>query len=448
MFEFAALDAGGKEICTKVTKYRGTKRFILRTLTLENQRTSASPQRLHTAVVRFCSPNWVLPAAIGLTALFRFCLILWTGHRQHFYDESEYWGIAQSIVHGKGYSLFGHLTAYRPPAIPYLLALGMKLVGPRYWVFAFANATLLCLLPWLVFRTAQYLQVSKPYAVLAGVLVAFHPGLNYAAITIYPTTLTAVALVLASLLALMAMRRHSTAYGSLAGLAAGIAGAATTVFIPFGIVLGMAAAWRRSWRVAVCITVLSLLPAVAWVARNHVDVHTNAVATNGGFNMELGANDQAEPRSGNLIRPEIVPEEPTGGEVDWDRDHHRRAQAWIAAHRGRYAELVILRSLAVFDSVGRPATAGLHTSMFAQAIGWAMLPIVLLGLFGLWLERRRPLAWITAGALALVMVSSGLTIVKPRFRFPCDPLLMIFSVAALAFTINGREPEEIVGGQS
>jgi hypothetical protein len=79
-----------------------------------------------------------------------------------------------------------------------------------------------------------------------------------------------------------------------------------------------------------------------------------------------------------------------------------------------------------------------HHSLGARLVGWAMLPLILLSLPGLWLYRRSPLAWMTTGALLLVMVSSGLTTGKPRFRFPCDPLLIIFSVAALQSTISAR----------
>ena len=184
---------------------------------------------------------------------------------------------------------------------------------------------------------------------------------------------------------------------------------------------------------------LASCPPARGIVRNHFQLHTNSVATNGGFNMELGANDQAEPRSGNLIRPDITPEESFGNEVDWDRDHHARAKTWILAHRARFAELFILRSLAVLDSVGKPATPGLHNSLPAQLIGWVMLPLILLSLAGLWLYHRSPLAWITTAALLLVMLSSGLTIVKPRFRFPCDPLLIIFSVAAIRYKVSSSQ---------
>jgi hypothetical protein len=366
-----------------------------------------------------------------ITFAFRLFLVATVGQHSRFTDEDDYWSIAQSLVHGNGYSLFGHISAYRPPAMPYLLSLGMLVFGERYPVFAILDAALLCLVPFLVLWTALSFGLSRAYASVAAVLVAFHPGLNYAATTIYPTTITSLAVILSSLLTLKAMNRDSPLFGAIAGLCAGIAGCATTVFGPLGLILALTAIFKRHFRVGVCIAVLSLVPTLAWVVRNHRIMHTYSAATNGGFNMELGANDQATPRSGNLIVPEITPQESTGGELDWDKAHHDRAMAWIHAHPTRYAELFVLRSLAVLDSVGRPATRGIQDSAFARAIGWAMLPVILLGLTGLVLCRRHPLAWMTAGALLLVMASSGLTIVKPRFRFPCDPLLAIFAVAAV-----------------
>lgn len=405
---------------------------------IDNKPAARSIADAGTYLETLLSQRWMLPGAVLVSALFRMLLIAVAGRQQRFYDEGEYLSIARALAHGQGYRLFDHASAYRPPAMPYFLAVYMKLVGDRYWVFAMTQAVLLCLLPILVFWTAHSLKLRRPYAVLAAVIVAFHPGLNYAATTVYPTTITAIALALSTLLALKAINRNSAGYGLLAGLAAGVAASATTIFGPYGILLAVIAVLRRRVRVACLVALFSVLPPGAWVVRNHLVLHTTSVATNGGFNMELGANDQAEPRSGNLIRPDITPEEPFGDEVTWDRDHHARAKAWIAAHRLRFAELFVLRSLAVLDSVGKPATPGLHNSPAAQLVGWAMLPLMLLSLAGLWLYRQTPLAWMTGGALALVMLSSGLTIVKPRFRFPVDPLLILFSVAALPSAVSAR----------
>ncbi len=408
----------------------------------ENKPAARSIAEAGKYVETLLSQRFVLPGAVLVAALLRLMLIAVAGRGQRFYDEGEYLSIARSLAHGQGYRLFDHASAYRPPAMPYFLAFCMKLVGDRYWVLAMIQAVLLCLLPFLVFWTARFLKLQRPYAVLAALIVAFHPGLNYAATTVYPTTMTAIALILSILLALQAISRNSIGYGLLAGLAAGIAASATTIFGPFGILLAIVAGVRRRVRVACLIAFFSLLPTGAWIVRNHLVLHTQSVATNGGFNMELGANDQAEPRSGNLIRADITPEEPFGDEVTWDRDHHARANAWIAAHRVRFGYLFVLRSLAVLDSVGKPATPGLHNSLAAQLVGWAMLPLILLSLAGLWLHRRSPLAWMSGGALALVMLSSGVTIVKPRFRFPCDPMLILFSVAVLPSAVSARSLEQ------
>ena len=400
-------------------------------IVVDSESASNKPNRLNDAIESIFARRWIVPAAVVIAMVLRLTLVALTGTKQRFYDESEYWSIADSIVHGNGFSLFGHLTAYRPPAMPYLLAGGMLVFGERYWVFALLQALIICILPFLIFHIAEMLGLSTAYASLAAVMVAFHPGLNYASTTIYPTAITTIAIALSTLLALKSIERDSNGYGIAAGAAAGLAGFATTIFVPYGVILALVAFLRRRVRVAVCIAIMSLLPTVAWVVRNHAELHTYSVATNGGLNMELGANDQAEPRSGNLItaEPVSIPGQPS--EVDIDKTHHDRAIVWIEAHRARFAELIALRSVAVLDSVGKPATRGVHDSLAAKLLGWAMLPFVLLSLLGLLRYRRSSLALMTMGCLLLIVISSALTIVKPRFRFPCDPLLFIFAVAAI-----------------
>jgi hypothetical protein len=305
------------------------------------------------------------------------------------------------------------------------------------------QALIICILPFLIFEIAETFGLSTAYASLAAVMVAFHPGLNYASTTIYPTAITTIAVALSTLLTLQSIESNSSRYAIAAGAAAGFAGLATTIFVPYGVILAVVALLRHRMRVAACVAIISLLPNVGWMARNHAELHMYSVATNGGFNMELGANDQAEPRSGNLITPEPIslPRRPT--EVDLDKAHHDRAIAWIEAHRARFAELVALRSLAVLDSVGKPATRGVHNSPAAKLLGWAMLPLVLLSVLGLLRHRHSSLALMTMGCLLLIVVSSSLTIVKPRFRFPCDPLLFIFAAAAIQSLIApGHGPAE------
>ena len=92
----------------------------------------------------------------------------------------------------------------------------------------------------------------------------------------------------------------------------------------------------------------------------------------------------------------------------------------------------------LLDSSGQPKTTGAHSGGIARLAGWLLLPVVLAGLAGLWLYRANPLSWLLAAALALVAASSAITIAKPRFRFPCDPVLFVFSAAAVTHLARVR----------
>jgi hypothetical protein len=166
------------------------------------------------------------------------------------------------------------------------------------------------------------------------------------------------------------------------------------------------------------------------MARNHAVLGTAALTTSGGYNLALGANDRATPRSGNLIAPDVT--DIPAGEVDRDEMYRRVALSWIIQNPVRYAALAFGRAVCVLDSVGRPATHGFHDEVLARLVGWAMLPFVLLGLVGLWLQRKRWVARLTAAALGAVVLASAATLVKPRFRFPCDPLLAPFAMQVIA----------------
>ena len=112
----------------------------------------------------------------------------------------------------------------------------------------------------------------------------------------------------------------------------------------------------------------------------------------------------------------------------------------------RWTELTLGRALAVLDSVGRPRTPGPHEDLWAKAVAWAMLPWILFGVAGLWIDRRAPEGRLVALAFLLVFVTSSVTIVKPRFRFPVDPLLAIFAVhfvfrVASAISARWRDPD-------
>ncbi len=374
-----------------------------------------------------------------------------------FYDEHDYDALARALAGGHGFSLHGAPTAFRAPAGPAAIALAYAAFGARPWIFEVLQAFALATVPFAVARLARLARRARRarperlarlesrrdwVSNLAGALAAAHPGLSYAASTLYPTVLTTVALAWGLALAGEsisegaegaegAAKQHARA--AAAGLALAVAGLATTYFAPLAAIVALLAlvrSGRRRLGEAALIAAIGLLPPAAWAARNHAALGVTTLATNGGFNLALGANDQATPRSGNWVELTLSPR--PDGEVARDAAYRALAIDWIRAHPARFVALSAARALAVVDSVGKPRTAGAHDSGAARALGWAMLPLTLLGLAGLVLRRRTLGAQLAMVPLALVMASSAATLVKPRFRFPCDPLLAIFALEAAA----------------
>jgi len=255
-----------------------------------------------------------------------------------------------------------------------------------------------------------------------------HPGLAYASASLYPASLTAAALALGVWLAVEVAWRGGIVRAAAAGLALGVAGAATPYFAPLPVLTGLAVHRRAGARAAVALVVVGLLPAAAWTTRNALVLGAPTLGTNGGVNLALGANDRATFRSGNWIDPDPIDESAARTELARDAAWARAGRQWIIEHPVRWAELAVGRAVAVLDSVGKPRTRGLHDRPWATLSAWAMFPWIVFGVAGLWVGRHAPEARIVALAFLLVLLSSAATIVKPRFRFPVDPLLAIFAV--------------------
>jgi hypothetical protein len=374
--------------------------------------------------------RWFIPGlAIGGT-LVRFALIyyMFIHGNQPFYDELNYDHIATSVSLGHGYIQFGdHYSAYRAPAQPLFLALLFRLWGHYLILAKIIEAILLAALPFICARVGRSLGLGIGASNVGAALATFHPGLNYASTTIYPTILTTVGLTLGVWLCSRLIREADLGRSLSAGLSLGVAGSATTTFAPLAFLAALIMILKKSYRSAIVVGLVGTIPIIAWMARNEAVMGKFTVATNGGYNLYLGANDSATPMSGNWVEPHAS-NEYDRGEIAVDEDYQSHAVQWIRAHPAHWLQLSLARAVLVFDSVGNARTQGLHSGVLGHLVGWLLLPIILLGVVGLGFSFKHPLAWFTIAALSLVIISSAATIVKPRFRFPCDPLLCEFAV--------------------
>jgi hypothetical protein len=363
--------------------------------------------------------------------LCRLVLVFKVGGRMSFVDEQDYDRIAQSLMQGHGFANGEVTTAFRPPGMPFFLCGIYELVGHHALAPEVLQALLLGFVPFAVARIARRVGLRGYWPNLAGAAASLHPGIAYSSATLYPTALTALTLVVGTMWSVDSILTGSPRQGALGGLFLGIAGAFTTTFVPVAGLAAVVAALRRQWIPAIAIAAVGFAPALAWMVRNDLAVGAPVIATNGAYNIFLGANDEATPQSGSWIDTAgLPPSYNSKTEVERDRAFRDLAYTWIEAHPVRYALLVVGRAVATFDSVGRPKTRGAYDSAVSRAIGFAMLPWVVLGAIGLIIDWRSTPARIAGASLALVILSSALTMAKPRFRFPCDPLLAVFACVA------------------
>lgn len=370
--------------------------------------------------------------------LARAVLIGVEGEKTRFYDEADYDRLAVALLDGRGFEGAHGPTAFRPPGEPLFLASVYGLFGHHPIAAALVQAALLMVMPFAVAALARRVTTIRWAPPLAATLASFHPGLGYASATLYPVTLAAVALTLGLWLATVALDEGRRAHAAWGGLALGVAATFAPYFGPLPLLAAGLALLRRRAAVAALLAGLGALPTGAWMYRNHETLGAFTLGTHGGYNLALGANDRAEPRSGNWIEPDVPAAGLPDDEVLRDAAYRATAWAWISEHPAAWAGLAASRAALVFDSAGKPKTPGLHDSLAARLVGWAMLPWVALGVAGLVASRRSSAAKLTAGALALVIASSALTLVKPRFRFPVDGALAPFGLVVAAALVRRR----------
>ncbi len=380
------------------------------------------------------SPKFLLRITIvGL--ILRLLLLIFTRHNPPFADETDYQDIAISIIQRHQIILKGWTSAFRPMGEPLVIAAVYAVAGRQLFLVKILQELALSWLPVLCWRMAKTLGFSLQQANLVALLVALNPALAYATATVYPTALTTVLITEGVVVAGTAARLNSLTKATMSAVSLGLAGLFTTTFVPLPAMVSLYFLWKRQLRLAIVFILLGLLPSGLWVLRNRMVLHTWTLATNGGMNLYLGANDEATPRSGNwVLEPPVK-----GGELARDRVLGTRGRDWILAHRLRWAKLWIARGALVVDSVGKPRTAGVHSSLASRLVGWTLFPFTMAGIVGLFICRKDPEVLFTSAALALIVLSSATTIVKPRFRFPCDPLLTVTAVATFAAAWRGLQ---------
>jgi len=350
-------------------------------------------------------------------------------------DDTDYYGIAISLVTNGSFTLHGHPTAYRMPFFPLFLAFWHLLFGIAPYAILPILLVIGGLLPVGTYLLARTLGGSTWIALVAAMITAID---NYFVIfsRLYMTEVLFSLLVVTSMLAVSRLR---TTYDWVwAGVAGTLLGAATLTranFGPFVVIVLLWLVWHGRNKLRVVLPQTALVGMIVgamwggWVVRNYMVFHCLIPFTTQGGNAYYGIyNDQATAddigdRFGYWIWR--IPDPPaTPGKV-WDEvalDQYQRTvtREWIAAHPGKALRAALMQ---VFH-LWRPS--------FDASINYLLTVVIgLPALIGLAFYRRQPdivlWLWFTVTMSALTITSAGME----RYQLPLRPILAVTAVLSM-----------------
>jgi 4-amino-4-deoxy-L-arabinose transferase-like glycosyltransferase len=420
---------------------------------------------------------WLITIVV-VAGLLRLAAICWRPDSLQE-DRDLYWGIARRLAAGAGFvhPELEHVTAYRPPLYPVMLALivtcggGIKSLAAVQ--IALGTATV-----WLVWRLGCRLQMRRR-SLLAAAVVAINPLLIQATSLAMTETLFTF-LVTACLLMVAEKRWRST--GLLGGLAAlcrptmfVFAGLSAIVLLMRILLLsrgieapqslersqntGRSPSNSRSWRPWLVVSLMSGVVIAPWLIRNWLVFGQPMITTtHGGYTLLLGNNAEAYRKEvarpfgtlwdsrawqrsleAELQRNGIA----TADEVARDRWMSLQARDWIAQHPGEFLSACWLRIRRFWNI----APSGADAASQPRVVLWgvAFFFAIELTAAAVGLARFKRDQWADWFPLLMLIVSFSLLHVvywsNLRMRAPIEPALALLAVSSMKrfFQSSGDE---------
>ncbi|MEP7122724.1 MAG: glycosyltransferase family 39 protein [Byssovorax sp.] len=301
--------------------------------------------------------RWI--AALALEV--RLAVVIWAALRfPPTADGTYYQRIAERIAQGLGYTWLwpdGAVTfaAHYPVGYPAAIGAIYALVGPHPWAAMGLNAALGALAAYAAHRLAAR-SGSRTIALVAGLLVALHPGLVAYTPALMTEGVVASLVVVAAALAAWTRDRVASRWIGLTLLGL-VLGAATLVrpqslvLAPLFAAIAVEGDLRRRAIAAALATLVTLAVCAPWTARNCVRMKRCAlVSVNGGWNLLIGADAASTGAWSPVQVPDACRE--VYDEAEKDRCFGHAAQGYIAAHPLAWIALAPKKLAATFDYAG------------------------------------------------------------------------------------------------
>lgn len=407
---------------------------------------------------------------LGVGAIIRLVLLCLLGDLDLWMDEEQYQEIAVNLTEGRGFSLHGQPTSWRPPLYPLVLSGLYLLTGTTDPVVARTFQAILSLVNVLIAYLLGQRLFGERAGLLAALLFAGYPSFllyNNHLLTevLFTFLLTATAYCFATYLdcGRLPLLVASGVVLGLAVLTRDIVWPIAAIIISLGWSVTRPSTTRWMWHSGVFLLSF-LVVTTPWVVRNsRVQGTLTLIATNGGvvfFEGNYAHTPSDRPWRSHALEPELkvrrlLPQDVTEGErqqiafrkgIEFIRDHPgltlRRTVIKAANVWGLERELVGVLLKGGYGKLGNGATL-----LIASAIFSAYVVMVLVGIAGLCFAlaqpgQGRPFHLLFAALIVLVTVAHALAFGHPRYHLPLIPLFSVY--AAYAWTIrrevwNGRQ---------
>jgi 4-amino-4-deoxy-L-arabinose transferase-like glycosyltransferase len=379
---------------------------------------------------------------------------LFPDFHNHFAFGFETGSIAGSIARGEGFSSpFSEATgptAWIGPIYPYILAAIFRLFG------VFSNASAIAILSvnsifaaltcWPIYEIGKRI-FGRTVGLIAGWSWALVPFFFRWAITwVWDPPISAFLLACGVLIALRIEDgnwRHWMGFGVLAGLAALVNPALSTLF-PVLMVWTVWKLWRSRQRVIPQLGASLMLMAIVispWLIRNRVVLGQWVyLRDNAGFEFSLGnfPGSPGVPWSGGhpAVNKRIFNQYREMGELKFIETKHAEAMRWVHAHPDEFMQLTLKRVKDFWDGSELHYEPG-SDPWRPWMVALESIP-ALLGLLFAAVRRFR------VGPIALILLIYPLpyyvVYTNPRYRHAIEPLLVIlisYFVVALVQEFRG-----------
>jgi hypothetical protein len=349
-------------------------------------------------------------------------------------------------------------TAWIMPGYPFLLALIFKVFGTYSISSAFVALVLDCIASALtvipIFFMTNQLYDRKSALVAAALFCFYPPSLWHATGRIWDATLfTMMSLFLLNFL--MTIEKTWTLKTSmLAGLLFGSIAIFKVIILALYPFVSIRILVQKSIRLKVrlqqigLLTLMILLVLSPWMWRNYLVFGRPLLRSNFGLELKLGNNSGSEAYMQTHGRGKIEMHHPIikkdelekyrkMGELAYTTFAGNEALAFIRTHPDDFVQLTIQRILYFWvrdlDLIkGFDGHFGIRSkkSAFTTVIYILPLPFMLLGII-IALRSQRP-AGILISYLILFPLVYYITHVRQRYRFPVEPVMLIFAAGGLS----------------